>query len=187
MTNPTTDLHNLISNSYKSDYRKLYFTAYAILKNTNEGADAASDAVTDAYCQALQGKFDADKGATLYTWLFRVVTNGALNHLKSHAVSRRSSAQVTDVPESTWQASDVVPRAFVGPERAYLNKENRALINAALLTCSGREVLAFELCKFDGMTTTAAAEVMGVSQPTAHRALNSAQAIIRNHVAKMTA
>ena len=46
--------------------------------------------------------------------------------------------------------------------------------------------MAWELCKLDGLTTTAAAEMMNVSQPTAHRALNAALVAIREHVAAMT-
>ena len=90
--------------------------------------------------------------------------------------------------ESKWQASDVTPRPFTGPERAFLNKERRELVRAALaLHCTAREVAVWEACKLDGLTTTAAANLLGVSQPTAHRALATASDKVGTYVARMSA
>jgi RNA polymerase sigma factor (sigma-70 family) len=199
MTN--IDLQNAIADSYKEDFRKLYFLAYSVCRNFPEPADAARDMVNDAYIKALQGAWRAD--STLYTFLYSCTRNLALDHIRRHEQSKRirdskggNVAPVADrcddginsvTAESRWGVSDVTPRPFTGPERAYLNKERRELVREALADhCTPREALAWELCKLDGLTTTAAADMMNVSQPTAHRALNGALVAIRAHVAAMT-
>ena len=181
-----TDLQTIIADSFKNDFRRLYFNAYSVTRSLPEGADAARDIVTDAYVQAMKS-YTPQAGATLYTWLYRVVANRSLNHIKAHKNSRRS-VNAPAVVESKWQASDVTPRPFTGPERAFLNKERRELVKAALADlCTAREVAVWEACKLDGLTTTAAADLLGVSQPTAHRALATATEKVGTYVARMSA
>ena len=197
----TSDLQTTIATSYKVDFRKLYFCAYSVVRNFPEPADAARDIVNDAYIKALDGLWRGE--SALYTFLFSCTRNLALDHIRRHEQSKRirdrkggNVAPVADrcddginsvTAESKWGVSDVTPRPFIGPEVAYLNKERRALVREALANhCTPREALAWELCKLDGLTTTAAADMMNVSQPTAHRALNGALVAIRAHVAAMT-
>ena len=189
----TPDLQNAIAVSYKDDFRRLYFCAYQICRNLPDAADAARDIVTDAYVKACKGLHRGDEGATLYTFLYRTVAHASIDHIRRHENSRRIRSKLAgDAPavervESKWQASDVTPRPFTCPERAFMSKERRELVRDALaLHCNPRQVMAWELCKLDGLTTTAAAEMMDVSQPTAHRALNAALVAIRGHVAEMT-
>jgi RNA polymerase sigma factor (sigma-70 family) len=197
------DIKTLVATSYADDFRRLYFCAYAVVRNFPEPADAARDIVNDAYIQALRGKYTPVEGCTFYTWVYGVCKNLALNHIARHEQAKRirdskggnvgPCADRCDdgvnarTAESRWGVSDVTPRPFTGPERAYFNKERRELVRDALAQhCTPRQVLAWELCKLDGLTTTAAASMMDVSQPTAHRALNAALVAIRGHVAAMT-
>ena len=198
----TLDLQTLVATSYADDFRRLYFCAYAVVRNFPEPADAARDIVNDAYIQALRGKYTPVEGCTFYTWVYGVCKNLALNHIARHEQAKRirdskggnvapcadpTEGNIGATAESKWQPSDITPRPFTCPERVYLNKERRELVREALaLHCNPREVMAWELCKLDGLTTSAAAEMMDVSQPTAHRALNAALCAIRSHVAAMT-
>jgi len=202
MTDSTTDLQTLVADSYKDDFRRLYFCAYSVVRNFPEPADNARDIVNDAYIQALRGKYTPVEGCTFYTWVYGVCKNLALNHIARHEQAKRirdskggnvapcadpTEGSVGATAESKWQPSDITPRGFTCPERAFLNKERRELVRQALARhCNPRQVMAWELCKLDGLTTTAAADMMAVSQPTAHRALNAALCAIRAHVAEMT-
>ena len=202
MTNLDTNLQTLVATSYADDFRRLYFCAYAVVRNFPEPADNARDIVNDAYIQALRGKYTPVEGCTFYTWVYGVCKNLALNHIARHEQAKRirdskggnvapcadpTEGSAGATAESKWQASDITPRPFTCPERVYLNKERRELVREALAQhCNPREVMAWELCKLDGLTTTAAADMMNVSQPTAHRALNAALVAIRGHVAAMT-
>jgi RNA polymerase sigma factor (sigma-70 family) len=190
-TMPTNDLQAIIADSYKNDFRRLYFCAYQVCRNLPDAADSARDMVNDAYIKALRGDWRGD--STLYTFLFSCTRNGALDYIRRHENSRRLRSRSATGPEavphteSRWQASDVTPRPFACPERSYLSKERRELVKAALAQfCTPREAAVWELCKLDGMTTTDAAEVAGVSQPTAHRALAAATSKISAHIDAMT-
>ena len=195
----SNDLREQLATCYKENHRKLYFCAYAVVRNFPEPADAARDMMAQAFCKALDGSWRGE--SSLYTFLYTCTRNLALDHIRRHeqALRIRGSkgeniapcADSTDGPngstaESRWQPSDVTPRPFPSPEGVFLRKETRGLINEALAMCSGREQAVFELCKFDGMSTVVAADTLGVSQPTAHRALAAATAKVAAHVQAMT-
>ena len=188
-----TDLQTIIADTYKNDFRRLYFAAYKVVRNLPEPADVARDIVNDAFVKACAGACRFENGASLYTFLYSTVGNAAIDTIRRHENSKRTrsrSAEVCTVAatESRWQASDVTPRPFTGPERAFMNKERRELVRAALaLHCTAREVAVWEACKLDGLTTTAAADLLGVSQPTAYRALATATEKVGTYVAKMSA
>ena len=199
-TNTNIDLNDSITLAWKESQRKLYFCAYSVVRNFPEPADAARDIVADAFVKAARGEW-RDEGASLYTFLYSCTRNGALDHIRRHEQARRirgskgeniaPCADNTDGPngstaESNWQPSDVTPRPFPSPESVYMRKERAGLIRDALAQCSGREQAVFELCRFDGLSTVAAADLLGVSQPTAYRALAAATASVQAHVEFMT-
>jgi RNA polymerase sigma-70 factor (ECF subfamily) len=166
-----TDLQTIIADSFKNDFRRLYFNAYSVTRSLPEGADAARDIVTDAYVQAMKS-YTPQAGATLYTWLYRVVTNRSLNHIKAHKNSRRS-VYPPAVVESKWQASDVTPRPFTGPERAYFAKE-RMENTAAKLAAMGPKGEALML-HASGMKHREIAEATGAPLGTVLRRVQVAR------------
>ena len=189
-----TDLKATIATTYKNDFRRLYFCAYKVVRNLPDASEVARDIVNDAFVKACAGAFTGANGASLYTFLYSTVGNASIDTIRRHENSRRVRSRLASSPsavertESMWQASDVTPRPFTGPERAFLNKERRELVRAALaLHCTAREVAVWEACKLDGLTTTAAADLLGVSQPTAHRALAGATEKVGTYVASMSA
>jgi RNA polymerase sigma factor (sigma-70 family) len=190
-----------ISNTYKTHGKRLYFAAYKICRDFPEPADAARDCVADAFVKACQGAWRGE--ASLYTFLFKTTCHLALNHIKAAEQSKRirgasgeNVAPCADgdpegrasVSESNWQPSDVTPKGDCGPERHYLRKETRELINEALKgLCSNREQAVFACCRFDGMTTAACGDTLGIPQATAWRALSSATDKVAGYVQAMTA
>ena len=191
-----TDLRDQLAACYKENHRKLYFCAYSVVRNFPEPADAARDMVSAAFCKALRGDWRGD--SSLYTFLYTVTRNLALDHIRRHENALRircskggNVAPVADATEgvsgrtaeSRWLPSDVTPRAYLSPEQVYFRKERIRLVREALATlCSPREQAVWELCKLDGHTTTSAADLVGVSQPTAHRALASASTKVASFV-----
>ena len=199
-----TDLTNAqqaeITSTFKAHQRQLYFAAYKVCRDFPEPADAARDIVADAFVKACRGSWGEQ--SSLYTWLFRAVINGALDHIRRHEqVKRIRGAKGENVApcadttgegangataESSWVPSDVTPKGDIGPERHFFRKERRRLVNEALAMCSPREQAVWECCRFDGLSTVGAADVLGLTQPTAYRALSSATDKVRAHVAAMT-
>ena len=195
------NINDKLGKVFKSHNRQLYFTAYKVVRNFPEPADAARDIVSGAFCKALKGEWRGD--SSLYTFLFSCVKNAALDHIRLHeqALRIRGSKGENVAPcadnsdgisgrtaESRWLPSDVTPTGFPGPLQALLRKERRRLVMQGLdILCTDRERAVWEMCKLDGLTTTAAGEQIGVSQPTAHRALNSAMLKIREYCIEQTA
>ena len=179
-----------------ADYhRRLYFAAYKIVRNCAEPADTARDLVVDAFVKALDKRSEFRGESSLYTVLYRVVCHAALDHIKAHAQARRSGQAVSAdhagsevqpvAAESTWLPSDVTPRGFGNPEQAYLRKERAELVNEALDLLNDRQRRAWELVRLEGHSSVKAASILGVSQPTAYRALSAADAAVNSHLRSM--
>lgn len=180
-----------------ADYhRRLYFAAYKIVRNCAEPADTARDMVVDAFVKALDKRSEFRGDSSLYTFLYRVVCHAALDHIKAHAQSKRSDEAVASdhagsevqpiAAESTWVPSDVTPRGFGNPEQAFLRKERAELISEALDRLNDRQRRAWELVRLEGHNSVKAAAILGVSQPTAYRALSAADTAVNTHVHAMT-
>jgi RNA polymerase sigma factor (sigma-70 family) len=202
-TQTDNDLRSALTTCWKDNHRKLYFCAYSVLRDFPEPAEAARDIVSDAFVKALQGGW-RDDGANLYTFLYTVTRNTALDRIRSHDQSRRmrggsgqnvapcADAQPS-VPgsaacaESKWLPSHITPRPFPGPEAVYMRKERRGLVKEALEFLTPRQEHAWTASRFSGLTTGQVAIELATSQPTASRLIAAAQGVIDRHVAAMTA
>jgi RNA polymerase sigma-70 factor (ECF subfamily) len=60
-------------------YERLYLKIYSIVKNENDAKDILQDALIAAYISLKNFK----KESSIYTWLYRIVVNKALDYLKS--------------------------------------------------------------------------------------------------------
>ena len=167
-----TDLQTIIADTYKNDFRRLYFAAYKVVRNLPEPADVARDIVNDAFVKACAGACRFENGASLYTFLYAAVGNAAIDTIRRHENSKRTrsrSAEVCTVAatESKWQASDVTPRGFICPERAYFAKE-RMESTAAKLAAMGPKGEALML-HASGMKHREIAEATGAPLGTVLR------------------
>ena len=167
-----TDLQTIIADTYKNDFRRLYFAAYKVVRNLPEPADVARDIVNDAFVKACAGACRFENGASLYTFLYSTVGNAAIDTIRRHENSKRTrsrSAEVCTVAatESKWQASDVTPRGFICPERAYFAKE-RMESTAAKLAAMGPKGEALML-HASGMKHREIAEATGAPLGTVLR------------------
>ena len=163
----------------------------------------AKDCVNDAVEKASR-TWSPEGGVSAKRFLAMQVFQHAMKQRASKHNTMRASVEPCDIKESDWRAGDVVPRGFATPEQVYLSRERMRLVNEALeklathtvttrdgevkpCKASRRAAVVFELVKFDGMTTAAAGEVLGVSQPSAHRALTLALDAVTRYVAHQTA
>jgi len=115
------DNRPMLTKAYKEDYRKFYFAGYQIVKD----AEIARDLVHDAFIKA-QVRADQFRGqASLSTYIFKIVVNSALDHVRSgkHKASVNGGAKDSALCEREWQPHDIVPKPFPGPLKALLLKE----------------------------------------------------------------
>ncbi len=110
--------------------RRVYATALHIMGNHSDADDVAQD----AFVRAFRGLGGFDGRADLFTWLYRITVNTALNHLRGQ---RRTTAL-------TRKGEEEVAREGGRPER--LGEETQTPREWAVLSAHLRRVLT-ELCE----------------------------------------
>ncbi|GAA2780863.1 sigma-70 family RNA polymerase sigma factor [Crossiella cryophila] len=116
----------------------------------------AEDVVQDAWVSAWRGlaKFRGEAAPT--TWLFRVVTNTALAHLR-----RRQPTVPLD-----GTAEPVMTDVAADPERAALRNEQTDLVLRAIATLEPSQRVPLVLRELEELSYEEVAEVLDVPVPT---------------------
>lgn len=156
---------------YDKDVLRL---ASNIMRRPEDARDIYQEAFLKVYKNLHRFRFEC----SFYTWVYRVVTNVCLDHLR-----RRSSRREDQAPEA--QPSDgnqaaasvdfferqVEPRAEANPEQRLLGREIGAQIDAALKGLSPRERMVFELKHYQGLKLRVIGEMLGTSEETVKNSL----------------
>ncbi len=111
---------------------------------------------------------------TFYTWLYRIVTNVALDHLRRRTTCREDQAPEPEEGEgASRDFFDRQPelRAAANPERHLLGQELGRHIAAAVERLSPRERMVFELKHYQGLKLRAIGEMLGTSEETVKNSL----------------
>src|ERR1700726_3402636 len=111
---------------------------------------------------------------SFYTWLYRIVTNVALDHLRRRTSRPEDQAPVPEGAESgTRDFFDRQPelRPAANPEKHLLGQELGAHIATALDKLSPRERMVFEMKHYQGLKLRAIGEMLGTSEETVKNSL----------------
>ncbi|KGE03346.1 RNA polymerase sigma factor RpoE [Pseudohaliea rubra] len=125
------------------------------IHDADEVQDVAQEAFIKAY-RALPG-FRGD--SAFYTWLYRIATNTAKNHLVSR--SRRPPGADVEVEDAEQYESGGALRDLENPENALFGEELRSVVEAAIDDLPEDLRTAVTLREFDGLSYEDIAEVMG--------------------------
>jgi RNA polymerase sigma-70 factor (ECF subfamily) len=111
---------------------------------------------------------------SFYTWLYRVVTNVALDHLRRRTSRREDQAPVPEEAEGgTRDFFDRQPELSpnANPEKRLLGQELGAHIQEAMKRLSPRERMVFEMKHYQGLRLRAIGDLLGTSEETAKNSL----------------
>ena len=153
---------------YDQDVLRL---ALQITRRPDDAHDLYQEAFLKVYRNLDRFRFEC----SFYTWLYRVVTNVCLDHLR-----RRSSRPEDQAPESVNPASpadddffdrQAHPAPQSNPERALMGKELGQRISTALDRLSARERMVFELKHFQGLRLRTIGEMLGTTEETVKNSL----------------
>ena len=111
---------------------------------------------------------------SFYTWLYRVVTNVALDHLRRRTSHREDQAPVPEEAEGgTRDFFDRQPElsAAANPERNLLGQELGRHIQEAMKSLTPRERMVFEMKHYQGLRLRAIGDLLGTSEETAKNSL----------------
>ena len=107
----------------------------------------AQDVYQEAFLKAYRhiGNFRFE--CSFYTWIYRIVTNLCLDHMRRRKTRREDAPVVTDSEGGEYSVIDNVAddRAGASPERELMRRELGGKINEALDKLAPRERMVFEL------------------------------------------
>ena len=159
----------------------VYRTAYRLLQNPHDAEDAMQEAFLTVYLRIgdFQGK------ARLSSWLYRIVTNKALDILRKR--QRKTDAATDSLDDLSEDAAELLPDTqAVLPEDWLARQEINDLINAGLETLSPSLRAAFVLFEMEGLSMEEVAEALEISVSAAkvrvHRARNALRAFLSSHL-----
>jgi RNA polymerase sigma-70 factor (ECF subfamily) len=148
--------------------------------------DDAQDIYQEAFLRAYRnlGRFRFE--CSFYTWIYRIVTNLCLDHLRKNQIRDRRAfvSQRTDDERSVL---DRVPdnRPLASPERTFINDELRLRIGAALNRLSPRERMIFELRHYHGVRLQTVAVILDTTENTIKNTLFRAKHKLQTDLAEV--
>jgi RNA polymerase sigma-70 factor, ECF subfamily len=111
---------------------------------------------------------------SFYTWLYRIVTNVSLDHLRRRSSRPEDQAPAPEDAEGGTRDffdRQPEPRASANPERKLLGQELANRIEEAMKRLSPRERMVFEMKHFQGLRLRAIGDLLGTSEETAKNSL----------------
>jgi RNA polymerase sigma-70 factor, ECF subfamily len=148
-----------------------------------DGQDIYQEAFLRAYINLARFRFEC----SFYTWIYRIVTNLCLDHLRKKR-SRGRDLTTTASPEGEQEdVLDRMPdrRPGASPERSFAGRELRQCIISALSQLSPRERMVFELKHYHGMRLRTVAGMLNTTEGTIKNTLFRATHKLRTQLAEV--
>jgi RNA polymerase sigma-70 factor, ECF subfamily len=149
--------------------------------------DDAQDIYQEAFLKAYKSVGNFRFECSFYTWLYRIVTNLCLDHLRKRQVRKEDSAVVSDSDGEEFNLLDQVSdkRAEHNPEHDLMRKELGLKIGKALTRLTVRERMVFELKHYQGLKLRTIGEMLNTTEETAKNTLFRATQKLRLALAEM--
>ena len=143
--------------------------AIRITGSPSDAQDIYQEAFLKAYTRLESFRFEC----SFSSWIYRIVTNVCLDHLRKNRKHTRNSSVEGDNEGGEYNLVDQVPddRAANNPEQHLFNHELRAQILFALQQLTPRERMVFELRHFQGLRIGTVGEILHVSEASIKNSL----------------
>ena len=153
---------------------------------TGSQADA-QDVYQEAFLKAYKSIGNFRFECSFYTWIYRIVTNICLDHIRKKNVRKEDSPVATDKSGDEFDVLSQVPdgRAAANPERDLMARELGSRINRALDKLTPRERMVFELKHYQGLKLRTVGEILNTTEETAKNTLFRATQKLRGALADM--
>jgi RNA polymerase sigma-70 factor, ECF subfamily len=153
--------------------RQVLRLALNVLGSAEDARDVYQEAFLKIYRNLHRFRFEC----AFYTWIYRIVTNVCLDHLR-----RRNTHPEEQPPVLRTVSSDNLrdgdffdhqpgSGAHSDPERQVLGHEIGRRVEAALQALSPRERMVFEMRHYQGMKLRAIGDALGTTEETAKNSL----------------
>ncbi|HSN26387.1 MAG TPA: sigma-70 family RNA polymerase sigma factor [Kofleriaceae bacterium] len=143
-------------------HRRAYALAFGVLRHQDDALDVVQDAFIKAH--RYLDKFEGN--SSFYTWLYRIVMNLAIDHLRKHRRVKPVELDEQRLEESAGDDSLLPTILGANPGRALMDKQIRARIDEALATLSDNHRAVLIMRELEGMSYEEMAQAMGCSKGT---------------------
>jgi RNA polymerase sigma-70 factor (ECF subfamily) len=142
--------------------------AMNLLRSPEEAKDVYQEAFLRVFRNLHAFRFDC----SFQTWLYRIVTNICLDHLRKRKV-RKEEPAVVESAGSEFNVLEAAQehRADNNPQRRLLTGELRARIDKALSALTPRERMVFEMRHYQGLRLRTIGESLGTTEEAAKNCL----------------
>jgi RNA polymerase sigma-70 factor, ECF subfamily len=142
--------------------------AMNLLRSPEDARDVYQEAFLRVYRNLGTFRFDC----AFHTWLYRIVTNVCLDHLRKRKVRKEepSVVETSQGPVDRMESfQEEGPSA--DPERGLWNRELQERIEAALRDLTPRERMVFELRHYQGLRLRQIGEMLDTTEEAAKNCL----------------
>ena len=142
--------------------------AMNLLRSPDDARDVYQEAFLRVYRNLDSFRFDC----SFHTWLYRIVTNICLDHLRKRKVRKEESA-VVETSDGSIDRMEALEEeaAHANPERTCWNRELKQRIENALQRLTPRERMVFELRHYQGLRLRNIGDLLGTTEEAAKNCL----------------
>ena len=157
--------------------------AMNLLRSPEDAHDVYQEAFLKAYRSVGNFRFEC----SFYTWIYRIVSNLCLDHLRKKQVRKEDAPVAVDAQGESYDVLAQVPdgRSGANPERDLMRRELGTRINHALEKLTPRERMVFELKHYQGLKLRTVGEILHTTEETAKNTLFRATQKLRGSLADM--
>ena len=153
------------------------------------GSDTeAQDIYQEAFLKAYRNIGGFRFECSFYTWIYRIVANLCLDHLRKRQVRKEDAPVAVDAEGKPFDVLEQVAddRAAADPERDLMNRELSSRIRRALdQACLRANAWCFELKHYHGLKLRTVGEILHTTEETAKNTLFRATQKLRGALADM--
>ena len=148
-----------------------------------DGQDIYQEAFLRAYINLPRFRFEC----SFYTWIYRIVTNLCLDHLRKKNSRGRDVITMVSPDGDEEEVLNRMPDHNPGasPERSLVGRELRRCILRALGRLSPRERMVFELKHYHGLKLRTVADLLNTTEGTIKNTLFRATHKLRDQLAEV--
>jgi RNA polymerase sigma-70 factor (ECF subfamily) len=157
--------------------------ALNLMKRPEDARDVYQEAFLKVYRNLHRFRFEC----SFYTWLYRIVTNVCLDHLRRRQARPEDQAPETNSGQHEEGITDFFERQrehrpTLDPERVLMGQEIKARLARAMERLSPRERIVFEMKHYQGLKLRAIGDVLGTTEETVKNSLFRATRKLRNEL-----
>jgi RNA polymerase sigma-70 factor, ECF subfamily len=158
------------ASAFRQIFERYRRRAYALALGVVHNPDAALDVVQEAFLRAHRHLDGFEGNASVYTWLYRIVMNAAIDQLRKQGRSKTvdyDDAVAHLESEAPADAAALVPQMLRGnPAKEIARREIREKIDEALAQLSPNHRAVLVMREIDGLSYEEMAKVMKCSKGT---------------------